>query len=203
MSKLLNKSYAALLKSDDFSVFEVAKIITKEFEIGCSKDLISKDNLALLVTELATERITSRIALLALNQHPTTDPQDTRKKINDLCFDRFKALQKISSRTTESNIGRATPLPVYAEFALYVAHVRLFERDGKNPGWRKLEKRACDILGRSPYQRDEWRPLLTRSRIENLLPNFREMTQKPDYPKPDYVAWVTEYDWLNYKTGAP
>ena len=203
MSKLLNKSYAALLKSDDFSVFEVAKIITKEFEIGCSKDLISEDNLALLVTELATERITSRIALLALNQHPTNDPQETRKKINDLCFDRFKALQKISSRTKESNIGRATPLPVYAEFALYVAHVRLFERDGKNPGWRKLEKRACDILGRSPYQRDEWRPLLTRSRIENLLPKFREMTQKPDYPKSDYVAWVTEYDWLNYKTGAP
>ena len=196
MSKLLNKSYAALLKSDDFSVFEVAKIITKEFEIGCSKDLISEDNLALLVTELATERITSRIALLALNQHPITDPQETRKKINDLCFDRFKALQKISSRTKESNVARATHLPGYAEFALYVAHVRLFERDGKNPGWRKLAKRASDILGRSPYKRSDWEPLITKSRIEKLLPSFREITEKSDYPSPEYVVWGTQLNWL-------
>ena len=89
MSRLLNKSYAALLKNDDFSVFEVAKTITKEFEIGCGKDLISAENLALLVTELAHERISSRTALITLDQHPTTDPQEARKKIDDLCFDRL------------------------------------------------------------------------------------------------------------------
>lgn len=203
MSKLLNKSYAILLKSDDFSVFEVTKTITKEFEIGCGKDLISAENLALLVTELAHERISSRTALITLDQHPTTDPQEARKKIDDLCFDRLDQLLKISSRTAESNVARAVPLPSYAEITLYVAHVRLFERDGKNPGWTKLKKRASDILGRSPYKRDEWKPLLTKSRIEKLIPSFREITQRPDYPTPDYVVWITKYDWLDNKIGGP
>ena len=203
MSKLLKELYAALFNKGDFSLSEVAEKITEEFEIGRGKDLISADKLALLVTELASERISTRTALLALNQHPTTDPHEARKEIDDLCFDRFEKLQKISSRTKESNVGRATPLPLYAEFALYVAHVRLFKRDGKNPGWRKLEKRASDILGRSPFKRSEWRPLLTKSRIEKFLPQFREFTERSDYPDAGYVAWATEYDWLDEKTGAP
>lgn len=196
MSTLLKKSYAALFNKGDFSISEVAGKITEEFEIGRGKDLISAENLALLVTELASERISSRTALLTLNQHPVVDPQEARKKIDDLCLDRLDQLLKISSRTKESNVARATPLPPYAEFALYVAHIRLFERDRKNPGWRKLEKRACDILGRSPYKRTDWESLITKSRIEKLLPSFREATQKAHYPKPEYVAWVTEYDWL-------
>jgi hypothetical protein len=196
MSKLLKKSYAALFTKGDFSVSAVADKISEEFEIGRGKNLISAENLALLVTELACERISSRTALITLNQPPLDNPQEARKTIDDLCFDRFDQLLKISSRTKESNVARATHLPGYAEFALYVAHVRLFERDGKNPGWRKLAKRASDILGRSPYKRSDWEPLITKSRIEKLLPSFREATEKSDYPKPDYVAWATEYDWL-------
>ena len=133
MSTLLKKSYAALFNKGDFSVSEVADKISEEFEIGRGKDLISAENLALLVTELACERISSRTALVTLNQPPVNDPQEARKKIDDLCFDRFDQLLKISSRTKESNVARATQLPSYAEFALYVAHVRLLERDGKNP----------------------------------------------------------------------
>ena len=196
MSTLLKKSYAALFKKGDFSVSEVAEKITEEFEIGRGKDLISAENLALLVTELACERISSRTALITLNQHPLNDPQEARKKIDDLCFDRFDQLLKISSRTKESNVARATHLTGYAEFALYVAHVRLLERDGKNPGWRKLAKRASDILGRSPYKRSDWAPLITKSRIEKLLPSFRETTEKSDYPSPEYVVWVTQFNWL-------
>ena len=196
MSTSPKKSYAALFKTGDFSVSEVADKSSEEFEIGRGKDLISAENLALLVTELACERISSRTALITLNQPTVDDPQEARKTIDDLCFDRFDQLLKISSRTKESNVARATQLPGYAEFALYVAHVRLFERDGKNPGWRKLAKRASDILGRSPYKRSDWESLITKSRIEKLLPSFRETIEKSDYPSPEYVVWVTQFNWL-------
>lgn len=203
MSNLLKKSYAALFKTGDFSVSEVAKKVTEEFDIGCGKDLISAENLALLVTELASERITSRIALITLNQHPRTDPEEARKQIDNLCVERFHQLLKISSRTTESNTARAIRIPDYVEFALYVAHIRHLEQEGKNPGWRKLKKRASDILGRSTHKRAEWIKFLTKSRIEKLLPTFREITKGPDYPSPDYVVWVTQFNWLVQKMGAP
>ena len=80
MSTLLKKSYAALFNKGDFSVSEVADKISDEFEIGHGKDLISAENLALLVTELACERISSRTALVTLNQPPVNDPQEARKK---------------------------------------------------------------------------------------------------------------------------
>ena len=66
MSTSPKKSYAALFNKGDFSVSEVADKISEEFEIGRGKDLISAENLALLVTELACERISSRTALLPL-----------------------------------------------------------------------------------------------------------------------------------------
>ena len=196
MSKLLKKSYAALMQNGDFSLSEVADKIKVEFEIGCGKELISPQNLALLVAELASERISSRAALIALNQYPIDDPTEARKQIDNLCFERFSQLLKISSRTKESNSARAIPIPDYVWFALYVAHIRLLKQDGKNPGWRKLTKRASDILGRSTYKRAEWIKFLTKSRIEKLIPTFREITQRPDFAPPEYVVWATKFNWL-------
>ena len=192
----LNDAYAAMFRRDSFSVSRVAEKINEEFEIGCSKELISPQNLALLVAELASERMSSRTALVTMNQRPIDDPHEAREQIDKLCFERFTQLLKISSRTKESNTARAKPIPDYVEFALYVAHIRLLERDGKNPGWRKLQKRASAILGRSSQKRDEWIKFVTKSRIEKLLPTFREITQKPNYPSPEYVVWVTEFNWL-------
>ena len=192
----VNDTYAALFRRDSFSVSRIAEKINEEFEIGCDEELISSENLALLVAELASERISSSTALITLNQLPIDDPQQARSRIDELSFERFTQLLKISSRTKESNTARAKPIPDYVEFALYVAHIRLLERDGKNPGWRKLQKRASDILGRSAQKRDEWIKFVTKSRIEKLLPTFREITRKPDYPSPEYVVWVTEFHWL-------
>jgi|SaaInlStandDraft_1057018.scaffolds.fasta_scaffold192768_1 hypothetical protein len=192
----VNDTYAALFRRDSFSVSRIAEKINEEFEIGCDEELISSENLALLVAELASERISSSTALITLNQLPIDDPQQARSRIDELSFERFTQLLKISSRTKESNTARAKPIPDYVEFALYVAHIRLLERDGKNPGWRKLKKRASDILGRSTQKRDEWIKFVTKSRIEKLLPTFRAITQKPDYPSPEYVVWVTEFNWL-------
>ena len=63
----LNDAYAAMFRRDSFSVSRVAEKINEEFEIGCSKELISPQNLALLVTELASERMSSRTALVTMN----------------------------------------------------------------------------------------------------------------------------------------
>ena len=195
MSKVKD-AFAATFRGDSFSVSGVAEKINEEFEIGCGEKLISPRNLALLVAELASERIASSIALITLNQTPIEDPQQARSRIDELCVERFTQLLKISSRTKERNTARAKPIPNYVEFAMYVAHIRLLERDGKNPGWRKLKKRASDILGRSTQKREEWIKFVTKSRIEKLLPTFREITQKPNYPSAEYVAWVTEFHWL-------
>ena len=199
----LNDAYAAMFRRDSFSVSRVAEKINEEFEIGCRKELISPQNLARLVAELASERMSSRTALVTMNQRPVDDPQETRKQIDRLCFERFTQFLKISSRTKESNAARAKPIPDYVEFALYVAHVGLLETNGKNPGWRRLRKRAKDILGRSPHKREEWEGLITKFRIEKLTPTFREITQKPDHPRTDFVVWMTEYNWLEQKLGAP
>ena len=51
----LNDAYAAMFRRDSFSVSRVAEKINEEFEIGCRKELISPQNLALLVAELASE----------------------------------------------------------------------------------------------------------------------------------------------------
>ena len=199
----ISDAYAEMFRRDSFAASRVAEKIKEEFEIGCGKELISPQNLALLVAELASERISSRAALVTLNQLPIADPQQARSRIDELCFERFTKLLKISSRTKESNAARAKPIPDYVEFALYVAHVGLLETNGKNPGWRQLQKRAKDILGRSPHKREEWEGLITKFRIEKLTPTFREITQKPDHPRTDFVVWMTEYNWLEQKLGAP
>ena len=108
----------------------------------------------------------------------------------------FQKLLKVSGRTKQNNKTREITLPDYFVCAAYVAHVRLLERDGKNPGWRKLEKRVTDILGRSPHRRDEWKHLVTKSRFDKLLPIFRKLTQEPGYATPERVVEATQFDWL-------
>ena len=68
----ISDAYAEMFRRDSFAASRVAEKIKEEFEIGCGKELISPQNLALLVAELASERISSRAALVTLNQLPTS-----------------------------------------------------------------------------------------------------------------------------------
>ena len=86
---------------ETLSVSRVAEKINEEFEIGCRKELISPQNLARLVAELASERMSSRTALVTMNQRPVDDPQEARKQIDKLCFERFySAFKNIAAPKT-------------------------------------------------------------------------------------------------------
>jgi hypothetical protein len=196
MSVTSKESFWALLQNDALCQSKVISEIQAEFEIATGDKLISGENLGYLMQELAAERIASRVALVALNRIPVSDPAEAREQIYDLCEEAFQKLLKISGRTKQSNKAREVALPDYFVYAAYVAHVRLLERDGKNPGWRKLEKRVTDILGRSPHRRDQWKHLVIKSRLDKLAPVFRKLTHEPGYVTPERVAEVTQFDWL-------
>lgn len=196
MSVTSKESFWALLQNDALCQSKAISEIQAEFEIATGDKLISGENLGYLVQELAAERIASRVALVTLNRLPVSDPAEAREQIYDLCEEAFQKLLKISGRTKQSNKAREAALPDYFVYAAYVAHVRLLERDGKNPGWRKLEKRVTDILGRSPHRRDQWKHLVTKSRFDKLAPVFRKLTHEPGYTTPEKVAEATQFDWL-------
>ncbi len=140
---------------------------------------------------------------MALNTHPVSNPAAAREQIYDLCDEALQRLLKVSGRTKQSNNVREVALPDYFLCAAYVAHVRLLERDGKNPGWRKLEKRVTDILGRSPHRRDQWMHLVTKSRFDKLTPLFRRHTREPGYVTPELIAKKRGLTGSRSKTGAP
>ena len=190
--------FTELLRSKALSHERVVEEICKEFEIADDEQLISGENLALLIAELASERICSRLALATLNKHPGADSDLVRKELYEMSAHRFELLIKISEGAREANTVRAreNAPPEYFQLALYIAHIRLLERDGKAPGWRKLAQRVKQILGRSPHSRQDWECFITKSRIEKMLPLYREATQKPDYPSAEFVAWATESSWL-------
>lgn len=190
--------FAQLLQSRALSHERVVEEIRDEFEIADDRQLISGEKLALLISELASERICSRLALATLNTHPDDDPDLVRQKLYEMSAHRFELLIKISAATREANTLRAreNAPPEYFQLALYIAHIRLFERDGRAPGWRKLAQRVKQILGRSPHSRQDWECFITKSRIEKMLPLYREATQKPDYPSAEFIAWATESSWL-------
>ena len=196
MSVTSKEVFWALLQNDALCQVKAITEIQEEFDIAGGDTLISGENLAYLMQELAAERIASRVALVALNRLPVSDPEEARMQIYDLCEEAFQKLLKVSGRTKQNNKTRETALPDYFVCAAYVAHVRLLERDRKNPGWRKLEKRVTDILGRSPHRRDEWKHLVTKSRFDKLLPIFRKLTQEPGYATPERVVEATQFDWL-------
>lgn len=197
MSVTSKKSFWALLQNDALCQSKAISEIQAEFEIATGDKLISGENLKYLIQELAAERVASRVALVALNTHPVSDPAAAREQIYDLCDEAFQRLLKVSGRTKQSNKVREVALPDYFLCAAYVAHVRLLERDGKNPGWRKLEKRVTDILGRSPHRRDQWMHLVTKSRFDKLTPLFRRHTREPGYVTPELIAKETRFDWLS------
>ena len=196
MSVTSKEVFWALLQNDALCQVKAITEIQEEFDIARGDTLISGENLGYLMQELAAERIASRVALVALNRLPVSDPEEARMQIYDLCEEAFQKLLKVSGRTKQNNKTREITLPDYFVCAAYVAHVRLLERDGKNPGWRKLEKRVTDILGRSPHRRDEWKHLVTKSRFDKLLPIFRKLTQEPGYATPERVVEATQFDWL-------
>jgi hypothetical protein len=196
MSVTSKEVFWALLQNDALCHVKAITEIQEEFDIARGDTLISGENLGYLMQELAAERIASRVALVALNRLPVSDPEEARMQIYDLCEEAFQKLLKVSGRTKQNNKTREITLPDYFVCAAYVAHVRLLERDGKNPGWRKLEKRVTDILGRSPHRRDEWKHLVTKSRFDKLLPIFRKLTQEPGYATPERVVEATQFDWL-------
>ena len=190
--------FAELLRSKALSHERVVEEICKEFEIADDEQLISGENLALLIAELASERICSRLALATLNKHPGADSDLVRKELYEMSAHRFELLIKISEGAREANTVRAreNAPPEYFQLALYIAHIRLLERDEKAPGWRKLAQRVKQILGRSPHRRQDWERFITKSRIEKILPLYREATEKPDYPSAEFVAWATGSPWL-------
>lgn len=196
MSKAEIGFFEDLDRNKMLSSVRAANEIKREFDISAGDQLISPENLALLVAELAMERICSRLALASMNEYPEGSSEDIRERILKLYEDRIENLSKISRRTTESNKSRATEVPDYFVLALYVAYVRELEKLGKNPGRTKCENRVSKILGRGPHPREDWSRFLTKHYIEKYLPEFRKITQDSNYPPPELIAFTYKLPWL-------
>lgn len=196
MSKAEIGFFEDLKRNKMLSPRKAANEIKREFHIAEGDQLISPGNLALLVAELAMERICSRLALASMNEFPKGNSEDIRERILELYEDRIENLSKISRRTTESNKSRTAKVPDYFALALYIAYVRELEKSGKNPGRAKCGNRVSQILGRSPYPRKDWSRFLTKHYIEKYLPEFREMTQDSNYPPPELIAFSYKLPWL-------
>lgn len=196
MSKADMGFFEDLDRNKMLSPAKAANEIKREFDIAADDQLISPENLALLVAELAMERICSRLAIASMNEYPEGNSKDIRERILKLYEDRIENLSKISRRTTESNKSRAAEVPDYFVLALYVAYVRELEKFGKNPGREKCENRVSQILGRGPHPREDWSRFLTKHYIEKYLPEFRKITQDSNYPPPELIAFTYQSPWL-------
>ena len=196
MSKAEIGFFEDLKRNKMLSPRKAANEIKREFHIAEGDQLISPGNLALLVAELAMERICSRLALASMNEYPEGNSEDIRERILTLYEGRIENLSKISRRTTESNKSRATDVPDYFVLALYVAYVRELEKLGKSPGRTKCENRVSQILGRGPHPREDWSQFLTKHYIEKYLPEFKKITQDSSYPPPELIALTYKLPWL-------
>ena len=196
MSKAEIGFFKDLKRNKMLSTIKAANEIKREFHIAEGDQLISPGNLALLVAELAMERICSRLALASMNEYPEGNSEDIRERILELYEDRIENLNKISRRTTESNKSRTAEVPDYFVLALYVAYVRELEKLGKSPGRTKCENRVSQILGRGPHPRADWSRFLTKHYIEKHLREFRKITQDSNYPTPELIALTYKLPWL-------
>lgn len=196
MSKGSDKASKKPIPREEIFQKDAIEGIVKEFNIYTDDQLISVENLMRMISELADERLISRITIALLNQHPEGSPNDIRERIFERYLDHIRRLNKISVRTTKSNISRATSLPKYFVFALYVAFVNELRKNNKPPGRDKLKNAVKHILNRSPYPREEWSKFLTKHFLEKHLPEFKEMTQESDYLSPEAVALGEEMPWL-------
>ena len=100
MSKADMGFFEDLDRNKMLSPAKAANEIKREFDIAADDQLISPENLALLVAELAMERICSRLAIASMNEYPEGNSEDIRERILKLYEDRIENLSKISRRTT-------------------------------------------------------------------------------------------------------